>query len=154
MDMQQVQVKAPGNESERAVRMPHRPRPASDAARERVRGAPAGLRALLVLGLLLAALLGQSIAVQSHLHFARGSGWSAAAAEEAKGNPRHALSASHVPADCPLCRELATAGHYIAPGPLALSEGQAPFPWLFVLPVAALPCRPRSHRWQSRAPPR
>lgn len=133
--------------------MPHRRRLASSAACEPLRRAPAGLRVLLVLGLMLAALLGQSIAVQSHLHFVPGSGWPAAS-EGTDGSTRHALSTAHVPMDCALCRALATAGHYIAPGPLAFSEGQAPLPWLFVLPVAALLCRSRSHRWQSRAPPR
>lgn len=156
MDMQQVQVKTQSNRSKRAVRMAHRARHASSAIRAPLRRAPAGLRALLVLGLLLAALLGQSVAVQSHLHMAGRTAW--VAPMGADGGTRHGLSTQHAPAntpaDCPLCRELAMAGHYITPGPLAFLGGQAPLPWLFVLPVAALLCRSRSHRWQSRAPPR
>jgi len=105
---------------------------------------------------MLAALLGQSIAVQSHLHNAGGAGWGAAAAA-AENGARHGVSISHgpasVPADCPLCRELAMSGHYLAPGPMAFFKSLPQLPWLFVLPVAALLCRPRSHRWQSRAPP-
>jgi len=159
MDMQQVQVKTP-NRSERAERGPHRLRSSGTDVRGRglSRQAPVGLRLLLVIGLMLAALLGQSIAVQSHLHSAGNAGWTTSASTSAESGPHRGLSLSHgpasLPADCPLCRELAMSGHYITPAPLAFFKSPPLLPWLFVLPVAALACRPCSHCWQSRAPPR
>ena len=56
--------------------------------------------------------------------------------------------------DCPLCAELAAAGHYLPPDaivlPAPLFAAFAPF-----VPLAVLTAlRQRSHRWQSRAPPR
>lgn len=121
-------------------------------ARRRVPGEP---RVLLIIALMLAALLGQSIAIQSHLHLAEASEWAIPTA--ADGDSRQGLSPLHAPvnkrAECALCRELASAGHYIAPDPIASFEARSPLPWVFVLPVLALLCRSRSHRWQSRAPP-
>lgn len=107
--------------------------------------------------LVLAAFLGQSIVTQSHVHVPGGA-LSSGVETLAESSGKIALSATHAPADvpagCPLCRELAAAGHYLAPAPVALPAGLAPVFWLFVLPAAVILARQRSHRWQSRAPPR
>jgi len=111
--------------------------------------------ALLVLLLMLAAFLAQTVATQSHVHFfgtAPGAGASTATTADA-GQILSSAPAGVLP-DCPLCRELAMSGHYVLPDPVALSEGRGALFWLFATSVAALACRSRSHRWQSRAPPR
>jgi hypothetical protein len=122
-----------------------------------LRARAAGPQSLLLALLMLAAFLGQSVATQAHVHFLSGPPLSAATADpNARTGP--ILSATTAPgnalADCQLCRELAMSGHYVLPGPVPLFEGRlAPF-WLAAATVAALACRQRSHRWQSRAPPR
>ncbi len=106
---------------------------------------------------MLAVFLGQSIVTYGHVHLPAGA-MSSGATSLHQGSGKTALSATHAPAnapaDCPLCRELAAAGHYLAPAPLVLPAGLPPVVWLFVLPAAVILSRQRSHRWQSRAPPR
>lgn len=58
------------------------------------------------------------------------------------------------PADCPICREMAVSGHFLPPAPVALS---LPAPSAAIAAVARVLHSSgfaRSHRWQSRAPPR
>lgn len=121
-----------------------------------LRAPVAGLRSLLLMLGLLAAFLGQDIVTQSHVHplgagglfdTAVGTGGSVNGAATEKRYPGRA------PTDCPICRELATAGHYLAPDPLVLPETPLAVTWLFLLPIAALALGARSHGWHSRAPP-
>ncbi len=121
-----------------------------------LRAPAAGLRSLLLVLALLAAFLGQDVVTQSHVH-PLGAGWdfetavqTGGAATGAAAEKRHPAKA---PADCPICRELAMAGHYLAPGPLVLPQPLSSATWLFVLPVAILAFGSRSHSWRSRAPP-
>jgi hypothetical protein len=105
---------------------------------------------------LLAALLAftwQSFLTQTHEHFASRDVPAAASATTA---PAHLQSgrAPANPADtCPICREIAQAGHYLLPPALALCAPPATGFWLSASPTLALTLSLRSHAWQSRAPP-
>lgn len=58
------------------------------------------------------------------------------------------------PSDCPICREMAVSGHFLPP---ALVELTLPSPSAAIAAVARVLHSSgfaRSHRWQSRAPPR
>jgi hypothetical protein len=107
---------------------------------------------LLLALLLLAAFLGQSIVTQSHIHFAS-SAAPAVAEGSFKAPPLSKRGPADSPADCPVCRELAAAGHYLLPDPVILPSIILPLAWVFVLPLFGIACPQRSHRWQSRAPP-
>jgi hypothetical protein len=101
---------------------------------------------------MLAAFLGQSIVTQSHIHFA-GSAAPAVSEGSLKASPLSKQGPADSPADCPVCRELAAAGHYLLPDPVSLPSIILLPVWVFVLPLLGIACRQRSHRWQSRAPP-
>jgi hypothetical protein len=126
-----------------------------DAPLAALRARSSGLHSLLALLIMLAAFLAQNVATQSHVHFF-GAAPVAGASAATAGSAGQLLSRAPVGAlpDCPLCRELATSGHYVLPKPVALFEGQLAYFSLFTASVAVLACRQRSHRWQSRAPPR
>lgn len=112
-------------------------------------------RWLAVVLALLVSLFGQSLVTQTHVHLdpvARGT-----AARVLPGQPaarlEHRHRASHGPATCPLCREIAQAGHYVAPAPVGPAS-VAPFAPLFLLPArATVGGLVRSHAWRSRGPP-
>lgn len=131
-------------------RMIARRRPAAAASRD-----GRDRRWLAMVVALLVSLFGQSLVTQTHVHLdpvARGT-----AARVLPGQPaarlEHRHRASHGPATCPLCREIAQAGHYVAPasvGPASV----APFAPLFLLPArATVGGLVRSHAWRSRGPP-
>lgn len=107
--------------------------------------------------LLLTALLAfswQSIVAQSHVHFDARTykqlgieGDSSAARQTAERSP------ADLPADCPICREIAHAGHYLQPAPLALAAPETGVVWIAISPWRTLTLRQRRHAWHSRAPP-
>ena len=115
-----------------------------------------GAQARLLLLVILSVFLAQTVAIQTHVHFAK-----AAASSPVAGTPERTkptLSSTQTPtadpADCPLCRDLAIAGHYILPDGVTLSASALVLFWLFVPASVAVAVQQRSHRWQSRAPPR
>ena len=67
------------------------------------------------------------------------------------------VSHLRTPADssdtCPICREMAQAGHYISPAPLVLFDREKFSHWVTATPALVLVVRLLSHSWQSRAPP-
>lgn len=120
-----------------------------------LRAGSSSVHSPLILLIMLAAFLAQTVAIQSHVHFAASTPVSHVATVSTGGAGQ---SLSSAPAgtlpDCSLCRELAMAGHYVLPDPVSTIEGRTPLLWLCAASVVALACRQRSHRWQSRAPPR
>lgn len=125
-------------------------RPAASALAVPTRSAHSLLLALLML----AAFLGQSIVTQSHIHFAGSAAPAVAVAEGSfKAPPLSKRGPADSPADCPVCRELAAAGHYLLPDLVTLPGAVLPLVWVFVPPLLGIACPQRSHRWQSRAPP-
>ena len=111
-----------------------------------------GLKRICMLGVLLAALLFQSLLIQSHRHFDEGAiGFHNTTGTE--NSPRK--SGDNAPLKtCLLCEQLAFDGHGLLPDPVYLREevsGDALLPFAVLLP---LDLASASHRWQSRAPPR
>jgi len=97
-------------------------------------------------------LLWQSLVVQTHLHaFPPPAATTAQAgsAAPATANP----SRPDDPANCPICREAARAGHYLAPLaiPLLLRSSMPVAPSLATLPI--WPRRHTAHGWYGRGPP-
>ena len=94
---------------------------------------------------------GQAIVVQAHMHAP--TRWAVATVGEAGATSIPAPTRRDDPLTCPVCREVAHAGAYLTPGPIALAVRTTTDHWS---PVAVLPTphtgRP-SHSWQSRAPP-
>lgn len=110
---------------------------------------PAWKQALAALLLLVFAV--QNYVVQTHIHFAPAHAASALAVSQ--HNPAPANPADD-PATCPVCQDLAAAGHYLTPAPLAFGLPG------FIAVAAALfaafpaPATAPAHGWQSRGPPR
>ena len=105
--------------------------------------------------ILLAALLAfswQSFVTQTHEHF---DPHTYPAAGEAKtAGPQGKAGSPANPADtCPICREIAQAGHYLLPILVAFHTPETIAFWLLVTPSLALVLCLRSHAWHSRAPP-
>ncbi|MEI9851197.1 MAG: DUF2946 family protein [Sphingomonas sp.] len=97
----------------------------------------------------------QSFVTQTHRHFDPGaiSGVAAAKADVANPQAPGRQAPPDLPANCPICRELAHAGPFVLPAPITFD---APAPAIFWLALATLPgltLTQRSHAWQSRAPP-
>ena len=106
--------------------------------------------------LLLAALLAfswQSFVVQTHRH--DGVGIASAAGPSTAGAAQ--VRAAKAPADrsdhCPICREIAQAGHCIAPTGVALHIPAISVLALVSTVASAFRLGHRSHGWLSRAPP-
>jgi len=97
----------------------------------------------------LAALLWQSLAVQTHMHAPPVRAAFAHGTDAVAASP----SRSDDPNGCPFCRQAARAGHYLTPGTLALSIGAvlAVTPRLLHLP--RWPRRHAPHGWYGRGPP-
>lgn len=122
------------------------PRPGSGLARSRT-----DARVILTLFLLFC-LLGQGTIVQSHIHFVRPAGTTAATSNRLAGV---ASSGKGDPAiDCRLCREAAIAGAYVLPSATVLPPPPRPFSWIASMAAAEFGLTARFHGWRSRAPPR
>lgn len=100
------------------------------------------------------AFLWQSLVTQAHIHFAPTT-YSAIVAGKA-GSTAHlapSRSSPNLPAECPLCREIAHAAGYLPPTPILLGATETATIRLVAPPLRALAFGQRSHAWQSRAPP-
>ncbi len=111
-------------------------------------------RAVASLALVLFAL--QSYVTQTHIHFlnaAPSTAQSVPGGVAVKAPAHGKLPPADNPATCPICQDMALAGHYTAPGAILLT-----LPPLVAMPVAVLLEVPRfvatvSHIWLGRAPP-
>ena len=107
--------------------------------------------ARLIRAVALLLFVGQAIVVQAHVHTP--APWAVATVSSAGATSTPAPIRRDDPLNCPVCREVAHAGAYLTPGPVALAIPTTTGHWS---PVAVLPTlqtvRP-SHSWQSRAPP-
>lgn len=96
----------------------------------------------------------QSLLTQTHRHPA--SSLAPIAAKLLGTTPSANLpdgKSSDQPADCPICRQIAHAGHYLTPEPGAFHTPIATA-FSFAVPVVFhTAIVQRSHAWQSRAPP-
>ncbi len=117
-------------------------------ARSRKTGSGTRCRFTFLCALLLA-LLGQSIATQSHVHRRDMS------SPAARQGPRISTSRlpAPAPADCPICRESAQAGHYLGPATFQLAPVARAFPPSGVSSLRRIICRLYGFGWRSRAPP-
>jgi hypothetical protein len=121
------------------------------------RGAPmrrGGRGWLATLAAVLIAFSFQSLVTQTHQHFDFSAAFASTPAKaDAAGQPAGKRSPSELPANCPICREIAQAGHAVLTAPV---EFKAPAPavaWFAATkPLGGTISRP-SHAWRSRAPP-
>jgi hypothetical protein len=106
-----------------------------------------------LVSLLLACLLVQGTAVQSHIHFTAQARVAALAGPH--GQTVRALDrrGGSDPADCPLCQEAAMAGAYLLPPAIVLPAPPALPLWAGTTVLRALGVFASAHSWQSRAPP-
>lgn len=106
--------------------------------------------------LLLALLLSfcwQSLVVQTHQHLdpVRLAGLTSAVSENLKTPGKQ--DPGDIPANCPICREIASAGAYLLPTPVALTAPVAASFHFTPASLDALTLLPPARGWQSRAPP-
>lgn len=115
-------------------------------------GLRAGWFAILLVTLL--AFAGQCFVTQTHVHFGADS-YSAANAVHAGKTERPGLllSSADQPGECPICDEIAHAGHVLLPTSIAIPAPARSAPLLVDTPSFAQIPPTRSHAWQSRAPP-
>lgn len=130
--------------------MRRQPHPRRKPAATRLARTPGVQRLWLALvGALLLSLSWQSVVLQTHQHFSP----LARAATASGTSVSNGQSPADLPANCPICRELAHAGPVVLPAPVALD---APAPlvfWFAVSVLLGLALVQRSHAWRSRAPP-
>jgi hypothetical protein len=111
---------------------------------------PACGRVWLSLALLLA-LLWQALVIQAHVHVAPTVTASANAQAAAVTGPTPKNGDD--PATCPICREMAHVGHYLAATPPFIRRSLARSSLWRSVPLRRWLTRKRSHAWQSRGPP-
>ena len=106
-----------------------------------------------VLLAVLLAFTSQSFVTQTHEHLDQAA-YSAVASVKAAGAQSQTGQSPANPADtCPICREMAQAGHYLLPTLVAIQIFETTTHWLAVTRPLALTPHQQSHTWQSRAPP-
>lgn len=103
------------------------------------------------LGLLLvASLLLQATAVQTHVHFTAPTH----TITPGERSARISIPATgQSPADCPLCQEAAMAGAYLLPPAIVVPPAPATLHWLAATALLPFGLRAPPRGWQSRAPP-
>lgn len=120
----------------------------------RHRPRPRGAAWLAVLLATLVAFGWQSFVTQTHIHFVRDR--SDAAMRAGAAAPSHIArrqAPSDTPEDCPICRDMAVAGHYLSPAAVLIVAPAVVAVWRTVAaPLTPARTRP-SHAWRSRAPP-
>lgn len=123
-------------------------------------GAPGwrGSSARLIRALALLLLAWQAVLTQSHFHVTGepiGGARTIAASTGAPPSARLSSSPhrSDDPVDCPVCREIAHAGHYLTPAPVLVDRPAGMAPWLAATALTVARGLERSHSWRSRAPP-
>ncbi len=104
---------------------------------------------------MLVALLWQSYLIGTHVHPA--TGLPSVSSAIGTGTPQLAARDRQVPGrsdTCPICQELAQAGHYLPPAPVLVEAPARSVPPSVAAAPLSLPLQQqRSHGWQSRAPP-
>jgi hypothetical protein len=103
--------------------------------------------------LLLACLLIQGTAVQSHLHCVGQTRSTVAASAQPPAQVTKPAKGDHA-GDCPLCQEAAMAGAYVLPPAIILPPPPAPFLWVGAAAIGELGLPAPALGWLSRAPPR
>jgi len=91
----------------------------------------------------------QSYVTQTHIHFDSAESDIIAAAHVPPGK----LPSKETPANCPICQEIAMAGHYVTPGATVLT---LPSQNVSIVPleiVVRFIVEAISHDWHGRAPP-
>jgi len=106
-----------------------------------------------LVSLLLACLLVQGTAVQTHVHFTAKARAAALAGPHGQTLRAPDTGGGSDPADCPLCQEAATAGAYLLPTAIVLPAPPALPLWAGAAVLRALGVFASAHNWQSRAPP-
>ena len=101
----------------------------------------------------LLAFAGQSVVTQSHVHFDADTGLTASVPLQIHGQPAHRRAPPDDPAHCPLCRNLAQAGHYLTPAAIVLVAPIAVAFWRSFARARPWHAHARSHAWRSRGPP-
>jgi hypothetical protein len=110
-------------------------------------------RALVLLTL--AAFVLQGYLVQTHIHFSKADGPSAADIYDAvQGTAHHKAPSKDDPANCPLCQQFAAAGQFVTPAAAATLLPSFSVSVIEFVVVAANLVPAASHSWQGRAPPR
>lgn len=107
-------------------------------------------RVVVLLALLTFAL--QSYVTQTHIHFELSSANGIAAAAPLAPPGKHPFQ--ETPANCPICQEIAMAGHYVTPGAAVLT---LPSQSVSIVPlkiVVRFVVEAVSHDWHGRAPPK
>jgi len=104
---------------------------------------------------LLFAVSWQSFLTQTHQHSDSGSAARVAAANVKDAGPQRSSrqSPSDLPSNCPICREIAHASHFVLPAPIAMDLPAPLTFWVATVTSQVLALTQRSHTWQSRAPP-
>jgi hypothetical protein len=104
---------------------------------------------------ILLSLVWQSVLLQTHSHLPLPSAAQQSLHHHDEGGA--GLASGHAPSDdpsnCPICREMAQAGHYLLPAPFAILA-VAGSPIVLALPHFLLwPGRHEPHGWYGRGPP-
>jgi hypothetical protein len=96
----------------------------------------------------------QSFVAQTHVHFgAENYAIGHAGKADALGRPKIVQPSAELPDECPICDEIAHAGHLLLPTSFALPAPETGTPLRGETPPFAQLPPARSHGWQSRAPP-
>ncbi|MFA5965899.1 MAG: hypothetical protein WC804_17930 [Sphingomonas sp.] len=101
----------------------------------------------------LLAFVGQAFVTQTHLHVASSQRSDVLASLSGGATDLKTGPTSPDLPICPICREIAHAGAYLAPTPIAFPAPEPVAVGRVVLPALALTPRQDSHGWRSRAPP-
>jgi hypothetical protein len=131
------------------------PRAASNAV-WRSGGVRADLRGRCV-AILVAVLLAfswQSFVAQTHVHFASAvDATTIAVRADGAADASVKPSSSDEPADCPICDEIAHAGHIYLPASLSFHIPERAEAWIILAAAGIVAPSQSSHAWNSRAPP-
>ena len=139
----------------------HKSRPGSARVRR-----PKGVAYQTLLSLaILAVFTFQTYVTQTHIHHESPSDPRISAAIDTASDTKTRATATHarehgrsVPADdpahCPICQEFLTAGHYVAPAPVAALPLVLTVTFVAIIRDVPIAYVPIAHDWRGRAPPR
>jgi hypothetical protein len=102
---------------------------------------------------MLVAFLCQSVIVQTHIHFAMARTKSPALRYHGAQSFERARLPTDRPVYCPICQELAQAGHYVSPGVVAFVLLLPVFDPVVGTSLGHVVKLSSWYGWQSRAPP-
>jgi hypothetical protein len=95
----------------------------------------------------------QSFLTQTHRHYAPNIVAPPAKVDSVRLSVPGPQSPSDLPANCPICHEIAHIGHAVLPAPILLVAPVSLTFWQAFAIVSGPELAPRSHAWRSRAPP-